>query len=122
MRRGELSDEQWQRLEPLLPAQKPRTGRPNVEHRQIINGILWVLRTGAPWRDLPERYGSWSTVASRFYRWREAGIWARIWAQIQSEADEQEEIDWEIHLLDGTVIRAHQHAAGAKKRVPPPKR
>lgn len=122
MRRGELSDEQWQRLEPLLPAQKPRTGRPNVEHRQIINGILWVLRTGAPWRDLPERYGSWSTVASRFYRWREAGIWARIWAQIQSDADEQGEIDWEVHLLDGTVIRAHQHAAGAKKRVPPPKR
>jgi transposase len=122
MRRGELSDEQWQRLEPLLPAQKPRTGRPNVEHRQIINGILWVLRTGAPWRDLPERYGSWSTVASRFYRWREAGIWERIWAQIQSEADEQDEIDWEIHLLDGTVVRAHQHAAGAKKRMPQPKR
>lgn len=122
MRRGELSDEQWDRLEPLLPAQKPRTGRPNVEHRQIINGILWVLRTGAPWRDLPERYGPWSTVASRFYRWREAGIWERIWAQVQSDADEQDEIDWEIHLLDGTVIRAHQHAAGAKKRVPMPKR
>lgn len=122
MRRGELSDEQWKRLEPLLPAQKPRTGRPNVEHRQIINGILWVLRTGAPWRDLPERYGSWSTVASRFYRWREAGIWERIWAQVQSEADEQDEIDWEIHMLDGTVVRAHQHAAGAKKRVPMPKR
>ena len=122
MRRGELSDEQWQRLERLLPAQKPRTGRPNVEHRQIINGILWVLRTGAPWRDLPERYGSWSTVASRFYRWQEAGIWARIWAQVQSEADEQGEIDWEIHLLDGTVIRALQHAAGAKKQMPTPKR
>ena len=122
MRRGELSDEQWERLEPLLPAQKPRTGRPNVEHRQIINGILWVLRTGAPWRDLPERYGSWSTVASRFYRWREAGIWDRIWSQLQSEADEQDKIDWEIHLLDGTVVRAHQHAAGAKKRVPTLKR
>jgi transposase len=122
MRRGELSDEQWKRLEPLLPAQKPRTGRPNVEHRQIVNGIIWVLRTGAPWRDMPERYGSWSTVASRFYRWREAGIWERIWAQLQSDADEHNEIDWEIHLLDGTVVRAHQHAAGAKKRVPTPKR
>lgn len=122
MGRGELSDEQWQRLEPLLPAQKPRTGRPNVEHRRIVNGILWGLRTGAPWRDLPERYGAWSTVASRFYRWREAGIWERIWAQVQSDADEQDEIDWEIHLLDGTVVRAHQHAAGAKKRVPMPKR
>ena len=122
MRRGELSDEQWERLEPLLPAQKPRTGRRNVEHRQIINGILWMLRTGASWRDLPERYGPWSTVASRFYRWQKAGIWKRIWAALQSEADQANEVDWEIHLLDGTVVRAHQHAAGAKKRVPPPKR
>jgi transposase len=122
MRRGELSDEQWKRLELLLPAQKPRTGRPNLGHRQIINGILWVLRTGAPWRDMPERYGSWSTVASRFYRWREAGIWERIWSQIQSDADEQDKLDWEIHLLDGTVIRAHQHAAGAKKQMLTPKR
>jgi len=122
MRRGELSDEQWQRLELLLPAQKPRTGRPNLDHRQVINGILWVLRTGAPWRDLPERYGSWSTVASRFYRWREAGIWDRIWRQLQSEADEHGQIDWEVHFLDGTVVRAHQHAAGAKKQVPMLKR
>jgi transposase len=87
----------------------------------VINGILWVLRTGAPWRDMPERYGSWSTVASRFYRWRAAGIWERIWAQLQSEADEQAQIDWELHFVDGTVVRAHQHAAGAKKRVPTPK-
>jgi transposase len=121
MRRGELTDEQWQGLEPLLPAQKPRTGRPNLAHRQVINGILWILRTGAPWRDLPQRYGSWSTVASRFYRWREAGIWERIWAEVQSEADEEDRIDWEIHLLDGTIVRAHQHAAGAKKRMPKPK-
>jgi transposase len=122
MRRGELSDEQGQRLEALLPAQKPKTGRPNLDHRQVINGILWVLRTGAPWRDLPERYGAWSTVASRFYRWREAGIWDRVWAQLQSEADEQGQIDWEVHFLDGTVVRAHQHAAGAKKQVLKPKR
>jgi transposase len=121
MRRGELSDEQWQRLEALLPAQKPKTGRPNLDHRQVVNGILWVLRTGAPWRDMPERYGSWSTVASRFYRWREAGIWDRIWSQLQSEADAQEQIDWEVHFLDGTVVRAHQHAAGAKKQTPQPK-
>src|SRR3954471_20756487 len=122
MRRGELSDEQWQRLEALLPGQKARTGRPNLGHRQVIKGILWVLRTGAPWRDMPERYGQWSTVASRFYRWREACIWDRIWSQLQSEADEQGQIDWEVHFLDGTVVRAHQHAAGAKKQVPKPKR
>jgi transposase len=122
MRRGELNDEQWERLQPLLPAQKPRTGRPNLDHRQVVNGILWILRTGAPWRDLPERYGKWPTVSSRFYRWREAGIWDRVWAQLQSEADEQEQIDWQVHFLDGTVVRAHQHAAGAKKQVPRPKR
>jgi len=108
-------------LQPLLPAQKPRTGRPNLDHRQVVNGILWILRTGAPWRDLPERYGKWPTVASRFYRWRDAGIWDRVWAQLQSEADEQEQIDWEVHFLDGTVVRAHQHAAGAKKQMPRPK-
>lgn len=118
MRRGELSDEQWKRLEPLLPAQKPRTGRPNLDHRQVINGIWWILRTGAPWRDLPERYGSWSTVASRFYRWREAGVWERVWTELQAAADQADEIDWEVHLVDGTVIRAHQHAAGAKKHAP----
>lgn len=121
MRRGELNDEQWERLRPLLPAQKPRTGRPNLDHRQIVNGILWILRTGAPWRDMPERYGKWSTVASRFYRWQQTGVWQRVWAQLQAEADESSEIDWEVHHLDGTVIRAHQHAAGAKKRVPTPK-
>jgi transposase len=122
MRRGELNDEQWKRLEALLPAQKPQTGRPNLDHRQVINGILWVLRTGAPWRDMPERYGKWSTVASRFYRWRESGVWERVWAQLQSEADQNEGIDWEVHLLDGTVVRAHQHAAGAKKRTLKPRR
>ena len=68
MRRGDLTDEQWQRLEPLLPPEKPRTGRPNEDHRQILNGILWIHRTGAPWRDLPRRYGPMGTVSSRFYR------------------------------------------------------
>lgn len=121
MRRGELNDEKWERLRPLLPAQKPRTGRPNLDHRQVVNGILWILRTGAPWRDMAERYGKWSTVASRFYRWQQTGVWDRVWAQLQAEADEASEIDWEVHHLDGTVIRAHQHAAGAKKRVPTPK-
>lgn len=116
MRRGELTDKQWKRLEPLLPAQKPKTGRPNNDHRTVINGILWVLRTGAPWRDLPERYGKWETVSSRFYRWRKAGLWDEIWSQLQRDADVEGEIDWEVHMVDGTVVRAHQHAAGAKKR------
>ena len=112
--RGELTDQEWERLEPLLPPEKPETGRPNAEHRRIINGILWRERTGSPWRDLPERYGPWSTVYSRFWRWRVAGLWDRILAAVQQQADEAGEVDWSVHFVDGTVIRAHQHAAGAK--------
>ena len=116
-KRHELTDEQWERLQPLLPPQKPKTGRPAEDHRTIINGMLWVVGTGAPWRDLPERYGPWSTIASRFYRWTRAGLWDRILAALQQEADQAGQVDWEVHFVDGTVVRAHQHAAGAKKAV-----
>ena len=75
------------RLEPHLPPEKPWTGHPNAPHRRIINGILWILRTGAPWRDLPERYGPVGTVSSRFYRWRASGVWDRILAALQAEAE-----------------------------------
>jgi transposase len=122
MGRGELTDRQWERLKQLLPPQKPRTGRPNLDHRQVIKGILWILRTGAPWRDLPERYGKWSTVASRFYRWRKSGIWERILVQLQAEGDAQGELDGEVHFVDGSIVPAHQHAAGAKKRLQKQKR
>lgn len=115
MNRGDLTNEQWQKLEPLLPLQKPQTGRPNNDHRMVVNGILWVLRTGAPWRDLPERYGSWSTVYSRFQRWRKAGIWDRVLRELQAQGDQEGQLDWELHFVDGTIVRAHQHAAGAKK-------
>ncbi len=84
MNRGDLTDEQWERLQALLPAQKPRTGRPNLDHRTIVNGILWILRTGAPWRDLPERYGRWQSVATRFYRWRQAGVWEGLFNSLQA--------------------------------------
>ena len=117
MRRRELTDEQWERLKSLLPPQKARTGRPSRDHRTIVDGILWVLRTGAPWRDLPERYGPWQTVASRFYRWRKAGVWQRILEALQQQADAEGRLDWQIHFVDSTVIRAHQHAAGAKRGV-----
>ena len=114
-KRDELTDEQWQQLEPLLPAQKPNRGRPNLEHRTVIHGILWILKTGAPWGDLPERYGKWQTVASRFYRWQQSGVWERIFAQLQQTKDRDGQINWEVHYVDGSIIRAHQHAAGAKK-------
>jgi transposase len=122
MNRYDLTTEQWERLEPLLPPRKPNTGRPNHDHRTIINGIFWILRTGAPWRDLPERYGSWKTVSSRFYRWRQAGVWDRILAALQTDAAAAGQLDWTIHFVDSTVIRAHQHAAGAKKGTQPTKR
>ena len=116
MTRRDLTDEQWERLRPLLPPQKTRRGRPPKEHRQIVNGLLWLNRTGAPWRDLPAEYGPWQTVATRFYRWRWAGIWDRILADLQSQADAEGKLDWSLHHVDGTMIRAHQHAAGAQKR------
>lgn len=115
MNRGDLTNEQWAQLEPLLPPQKPRTGRPSLEHRTVMNGILWVLRTGTPWRDLPERYGKWTTIYSRFQRWRKNGTWDRIFAKLQTIKDREGLIDWQIHFIDGSVVRAHKHAAGAKK-------
>src|ERR671926_135515 len=112
MKRGDLTDEQWERLQPLLPPQKPHTGRPNKDHRRIINGILWIDRTGAPWRDLPEYYGPWSTVASRFYRWEKLGLWQKILEALQDQAQQAGCIDWTVQFVDATIIRAHQHAAG----------
>lgn len=114
-KRHELTDEQWEQLKPLLPPQQARTGRPNLDHRTILNGILWILKTGAPWRDLPERYGKWTTVYNRFYRWRQKGVWDQIFQQLQQVKDREGQLDWEVHHIDGTVVRAHQHAAGAKK-------
>jgi transposase len=115
-RRHELTDEQWQRLAPLLPPERPRTGRPNKDHRTVLNGILWILRTGAPWRDLPERYGPWATVYSRFRRWQRAGLWDRILRELQHEAAHDGRVDGSLNMIDSSHIRAHQHAAGARKR------
>ncbi len=123
MNRGDLSNEQWERLKPLLPPQKPHTGKPSKDHRTVINGILWILRTGAPWRDMPEHYGPWESVATRFYRWQKNDIWNQILESLQAitfgraslNADKEGHLDWDVHYVDGTVIRAHQHAAGGKK-------
>jgi transposase len=121
MKRYELTDTEWERLAPLLPSQRPATGRPAHDHRTIINGILWILRTGAPWRDLPERYGQWTTVYQRFRRWQQAGVWQRVLADLHTAADAAGTIDWEISFIDSTVVRAHQHAAGAKGGTRKPK-
>ena len=113
-----LTDPQWETLRPFLPPQKPRCGRPANDHRTVLEGILWVLRTGSPWRSLPTRYGSWKTVSSRFYRWQRAGIWDRVLAALQRRADAEGRLDWTLHFVDSTVVRAHQHAAGAKGGSP----
>lgn len=111
--RHELSDAEWARLQPLLPPHRP--GKPRQDDRRILNGILWRLATGAPWRDLPERYGPWQTVYTRFWRWTRAGVWDQLCAALQRQADARGQIDWAVHFVDSTVVRAHQHAAGAKK-------
>jgi transposase len=111
-RRHELTDAEWERLRPLLPPH--RGGRARRDDRQVVNGILWKLATGAPWRDLPERYGPWQTVYTRFRRWTLGGVWDRLLAGVQRRADAAGRLDWTVHFVDGTVIRAHQHAAGAK--------
>ena len=117
----ELTDAAWRRLAPLLPPQRPVVGRPARDHRTIFNAMLWLTRTGAPWRDLPERYGPWRTVATRFYRWTSSGIWQRLLAALQRDGDAAGRLDWSVHMVDGTSIRAHRHAAGAKggRRIRP---
>jgi transposase len=81
----------------------------------MLNGMLWIARTGAPWRDLPPRYGKVQSVFSRFRRWREQGVWAQVFSTLQSIAEAEGRIDWKLHFVDSTIIRAHQHAAGAKR-------
>ena len=105
--RYDLTDFEWSVIEPLLP-NKPR-GVPRVNDRRVLNGIFWVLRSAAPWRDLPERYGPYTTCYNRFVRWRKAGVWDGIMNAV-SEA-----FDGDIQMIDSSVVRDHQHAANVKK-------
>jgi transposase len=118
MRRYELSDQQWARIAPMFPQKiRPgKAGRPPSDHRPIVNGILWVLHTGAPGRDLPERYGPWQTVFTRFNGWRRDGTWVRIVTSLLDELDDQGQIDHDLWCIDGSVIRASRAAAGGGKK------
>jgi transposase len=121
-RRYEPTDEQFDRIEPVLPKVDGR-GCPYKDHRQVLNGIFWILRSGAPWRDLPERYGSWKTVYDRFRRCAEDGTLEAIVQHLQGELDAEGRIDWEQFNVDSTVVQAAQAASGSpnddKKGIEP---
>jgi len=110
IRRYEITDGEWETVKALLPSERTgKPGRPSGDNRNALNGILWIARSGAPWRDLPERYGSWSTLYDKFKRWSDAGVFERIFELLGVDADMQD------LPIDSTSIKVHQSAAGAKK-------
>lgn len=116
MRRHELTDSEWERVKQYIPEKQPRTqGRPPSDSRKNLNGIVWLARTGAPWRDLPERYGPWETVYTKFREWLESGVIEQIFIALSMDAD------MENLAIDSTSIRVHQHGTGTKKGANPPK-
>lgn len=113
--RHDLQEHEWVRIKALLPSGR-RPGRPWRSHRQVVNGMLWVLGTGAPWRDVPERYGPWQTVYDRFKRWREDGTFDRIAQAVRQRMDGEGLIDWDLWCVDGASVRASRAAAGGGKK------
>jgi len=111
---------QWARLAPLLPTGKKPGRPPTHSKRQLINGIRWRTRTGAPWRDVPARFGPWQTVYGLFRRWQRDGTWQHLLTALQAQADANGLITWDVSV-DSTIARAHQHAAGARKKGTPKK-
>ena len=110
--RHELSDEEWLRLAPLMPAH-PRQGHRWNDHRLVVDGILFRTRAGCPWRDLPERFGNWKTVYNRHRRWSADGTWEKILDRLRAGCDQGAGSGWTV-AVDATIVRAHQHAAGAR--------
>ena len=107
-KRYELNQAQWERIEPLLPGKASDPGRTAADNRLFVNGVLWVLRSGAHWCDLPERYGRWKTAHKRFSRWSKAGVWERVFDDLIRDRDNQ------YLMIDSTLVRAHQQAATGK--------
>ena len=108
VKRYELSDRQWDRISGLLPGKASDPGRTGVDNRVFVDGVLWVLRSGAHWHDLPTRYGKWKSVHKRFTRWARNGVWDRVFEQLTADPDN------EYLMLDSTLVRAHQQAATGK--------
>jgi putative transposase len=108
MIRHRLTDEQWERIAQLIPGKPGDPGRTGDDNRLFVDAIVWMARTGAPWRDIPPFFGEWNSVWQRFRRWAKAAVWERILAALADDPD------FEAIIIDGTIIRAHQHAAGGK--------
>jgi transposase len=106
--RRELTDAQWRRIERLVSGKEGDKGRHGEDNRLFVDAVLWLARAGAPWRDLPEEFGHWNSVFQRFRRWAKKGVWERIFNALV------ENPDFEYLIIDSTIVRAHQHAAGAK--------
>jgi transposase len=113
MTRDLIDTAAWALIAPFLPPERGRACRPSLDNRRVLEGIVWIARTGSPWRDLPERFGKWNTVWRRFGRWHDAGIFEGILEALVANGAG----DGAIQMIDSTVIRAHQHSAGAKKGV-----
>jgi transposase len=116
VRRHELEDAEWELIRDLVEHRPHGRGRQVEEPRRLLNGVFWVLRTGAPWRDLPERYGPWQTIYHRFNLWREQKVIDRILERLQLKLDEHGYIDWDLWCVDGSSIRAAKAAAGGGRR------
>jgi len=108
LNRNLLSDEQWERIAPLLPGKVGDPGRTGENNRLFVEAVLWLVRAGAPWRDLPAHFGNWISVWKRFRRWAEKGVFERIFNELSQDAD------FEYALIDGTIVKVHRHASGAK--------
>lgn len=119
MQRYQLTDEQWELIQPLFPEREEPRGRPPTSPRKVLNAILWILRSGAPWRDLLERYGPWQTIYHHFNTWRREGKFDALMEALQIRLDRDGQIDWDLWGIDGSSVRAARAAAGAGKKGGP---
>lgn len=110
-RRYGLRDDQWERIRGLLPGQEGHRGVTAVDNRLFVEAVLYRYRAGVPWRDLPDRFGDWKNAHRRFSRWAEKGVWQKVFADLAADADN------EYAMIDSTIVRAHQHSAGAQKKL-----
>lgn len=114
-----LTGAQWARIEPLLPDRTPKRGGRWRDHRQVIDAIAFKYPTGTPWMDLPEHFGSWKGAHNRLRKWDTDGTWEKVFTALLAQADAEGDLDWVV-AVDSTVVRAHQHAAGARQKGPRP--